>query len=191
MSANFLSDLGMTVAYNRQRNWLGAGLFVASLLLLVVGLGHTVVRIARRLSDHPAAQRWARAAVVASALAAFAFAGVAVTPENQFMAVHVAFTQWAWRIMPVVAGLLAVASFRSPGMPQNVGPSWLIVTFLLAGYALFLEWGPSVATANGLAAQVIAQKTIAVVVLTALLFVSHALDRPPMVVAGGDVSRAD
>ena len=38
-AANFLSDLGMTVAHNGESNRRGGMLFVASLLTLVIGLG--------------------------------------------------------------------------------------------------------------------------------------------------------
>jgi hypothetical protein len=180
LSENFLSDLGMTVAYDHRPNRLGAGLFVISLLLLVIGLGHAVVRIVRRLADHPAARGWARAGALSGLLACVAFAGVAVTPENRVMAVHVAFTLWGWRIVPIGAALLALASFRIPGLRARVGPAWLIMALLLAGYAAFLAWGPSLTTALGLVAQVIAQKVAAVVTLAALLFVSHEVDRWPI-----------
>jgi hypothetical membrane protein len=180
LSENFLSDLGMTVAYDHRPNRLGAGLFVLSLLLLVVGLGSTVARIARRLAEHPAARGWTGAAVSCGLLACVAFAGVAVTPENRVMAVHMAFTQWAWRIMPGVAGFLAVASFRSRGLRRRVGWAWLILALLLASYAAFLAWGPSVTAPDGLAAQVIAQKIAAAVTLLIVLFVSQEVDRLPI-----------
>ena len=183
LSRNFLSDLGMTVAYDRLPNRLGAGLFVVSLLVLVVGLGHAVTAIARNLSGHPASRRWARSAAVSSLLACVAFAGVAVTPENRAMAVHVAFTQWAWRIMPMVAALLAVGSFQVPGVRARVARVWLILAVLLASYAAILTWGPSVATADGLAFQVVAQKIVTVVVIATLLFVAREFDRQPTGVA--------
>ena len=170
LSRNFFSDLGMTVAYNREPNRLGAAFFVLSVFLLVVGLGHAVLSIARQLAAHPAARRWARSAAVALLLAGVSFAGVAVTPENRAMDMHVAFTFWGWRIVPVVAGLLAVASFHSPGLPRRVAIMWLVVTILLAAYAALLDWGPSVATVDGLVVQVIAQKAAVVIVLAAVLF---------------------
>ena len=177
LSRNFLSDLGMTVAYDGLPNRLGAGLFVVSLLVLVVGLGHAVTVIARHLSGHPASRRWARSAAVSGLLACVAFAGVAVTPENRAMAVHLAFTQWAFRIMPIAAAFLAVASFREPRVRAGVGRVWLVLAGLLASYAAILTWGPSVATAGGLVLQVVAQKIATVVVIAALLFVAREFDR--------------
>lgn len=183
LSRNFLSDLGMTVAYNHQPNRLGAGFFVLSLLLLVVGMGHAAVVVSLRLAVHPAARRWARSAAVSGLVACVAFAGVAVTPEDRVMAVHSAFTLWAWRMTPVIAGLLAVASFHSPGVRQRVAVAWLVVAGLLAGYATLLSWGPSVTTATGLVVQVVAQKIASVVVIGALLFASREIDRIPATAA--------
>src|SRR3569833_1767304 len=65
LSHNFLSDLGMTVAYNHEPNRLGAAVFVVSLLLLVVGLGSVAAVIARFLAIDAASRRWVRVAGVA------------------------------------------------------------------------------------------------------------------------------
>ena len=80
---NFLSDLGMTVAYNHEPNRVGATLFAVSLLLLVIGLGSVVVVIARFLAVDAASRRWARLSAVALLAVCVSFAGVAVTPENR------------------------------------------------------------------------------------------------------------
>src|SRR5215210_7432690 len=107
ISRNFLSDLGMTVAYNGETNRLGASLFAASLLLLIVGLGGLLVVIVRQYGVDPASRRWARAAVACGFLACAAFTGVALTPEDRVMSLHIAFTMWAFRIAPVGAVLMA------------------------------------------------------------------------------------
>lgn len=177
---NFLSDLGMTVAYDQRPNRLGATFFVLSLLLLVVGLGHAVARIASRLARHPAPRGWAIAAILPGVFVCVAFAGVAITPENQVMALHTAFTVWAWRIFPMVALFLAVASFRSPDLPPRVGTAWLLMAVLLIAYAALLAWGPTVTTPHGLVVQVVAQKVAALVAVATLLFVSEEVDRVAM-----------
>jgi hypothetical membrane protein len=179
LSRNFLSDLGMTVAYDHQLNRLGAALFVLSLLVLVAAFGYAVTAISRRLSDHPSARRWARFAAVCGLLACVAFTGVAVTPENHVMAVHVAFTLWGWRLIPIVAALLAVVSFQTTGLRARVTMVCLILTVVLASYAALLTWGPSVGSGDGLVFQVVAQKIATVVVIAALLFVTREFDRLP------------
>jgi hypothetical protein len=177
MSDNFLSDLGMTVAYDRQPNALGASLFVASLLLLVVGLGSALAAVIRLHWALPASRRWARAAAACGLFACAAFVGVAVTPENRVMALHVAFTVWAWRLVPAVAGLMAVASLQASLLRQRMTLAWSLLALLLAGYASLLTWGPSVASVDGLHVQVIAQKLATVLIVLTLLYMAYEVDR--------------
>lgn len=183
LSQNFLSDLGMTVAYNHQPNRLGAALFVIALMSLVVGLGSSLAGIARRLGSYPAARRWARSAAVCGLAACVAFAGVAVTPENRVMDMHIAFTMWGWRIVPVIAALLAVASLNVPGLGKRVAMVWFVAAILLATYAALLDWGPRVVSVDGLVFQVVAQKVATVIVLAAVLLVAREMDRAPTPVA--------
>ena len=158
MSRNFLSDLGMTVSYSGRSNSFGASLFVASLLVLVIGLGGSLAAIIRLLLADPGSRRWGRCAATFGFLACAAFAGVAVTPENRAMAIHVSFTVWAWRLVPLVAGFMALASIQSPLLRRRVALVWSLLTVLLAGYAVLIASGPSVASPEGLLVQVIAQR---------------------------------
>ena len=185
MSRNFLSDLGMTVAYNGLPNRLGASLFVASLLLLVIGLGSGLAALIRLLWADAASRRWARGAAAFGFFACAAFAGVAVTPENRVMAIHVSFTMWAWRLVPLVAGLMALASLQSSLFRRRVALAWSVLAALLAGYAALLAWGPSVASAGGLPIQVLAQKAATVFVTLALAYIAREADRAPHAIRAG------
>ena len=176
MSRNFLSDLGMTVAYNRQPNKLGASLFVASLLLLIVGLGHCLAAIIRLHWVDPASRRWARAAAVCGLFACVAFTGVAVTPENRVMAIHISFTMWGWRLVPIVAALMALASLHSSLFRRRVSLIWSLVAGVLAGYAALLAWGPNLESVDGLRAQVLAQKAATALIMLALVYVAREAD---------------
>jgi hypothetical protein len=177
LSRNFLSDLGMTVAYNHEPNRLGAACFVISLLLLVVGLGSVVGIIARFLAVDAESRRWARPAAVALLAVCVAFAGVAVTPENRLMVLHIGFTQWAWRIVPAVALFLGFASRRNARLRHRAALVWFAAALLLGAYATLLSWGPSLTQPNGLVVQVIAQKTATVVVIASLLIAAGEIAR--------------
>src|SRR6187549_855015 len=61
-SQNFLSDLGMTVAYDGRANVVGAVCFVMALSTLVVGVGGALVGFLRRYAVTVNARRFARAA---------------------------------------------------------------------------------------------------------------------------------
>src|SRR5689334_23328827 len=80
---NFLSDLGMTVAHNGEANRLGAVLFMVALLVLVVGLGGSLVGFVRLHSFTPDSRPFARLAGVVGLVVCVCFAGVALTPENR------------------------------------------------------------------------------------------------------------
>jgi hypothetical membrane protein len=182
MSQNFLSDLGMTVAYNGEPNRLGAALFVASLLLLVFGLGSCVVAIARLHRSDAASRPWVRGAAVCTLLACAAFVGVAVTPENRAMALHVSFTRWGWNLIPLISALMALAASRSAVFPRRVAFIWSAVAVLLWGYAALLMWGPAVTSTSGLLVQVLAQKVATVIVIVGVVHLARE--------AGADRARA-
>ena len=174
---NFLSDLGMTVAWDRRPNALGAALFVASLGILVLGLGGCLVGVVRVYSTSKSARRFARAAAAVGLLVCAAFVGVAVTPENRVMSLHVGVTLFAFRAFPILSFLLLIATLRSGVFPRGVSIAWAALTAVLTAYVAVLGWGPSLTTANGLTFQVVAQKIVVVVALSVFVYTSVEADR--------------
>src|SRR5262249_41845852 len=158
---NFLSDLGMTVAYNGERNRLGAACFIASLVLLVGGLGGCVVGFYRQYSSERKSRGLARAAGVVAVLVCLAFVGVAATPENLVFGLHVQLTFFAFRAFLVSAILLTIASKVYSKSPPRVWIAWTVLTIALAIYVWIQNFGPHVRDPGGLEVQVIAQKVIA------------------------------
>lgn len=182
VSQNFLSDLGMTAAYNGQPNRIGASLFVVSLLLLVIGMGGQLASITRELSHNPRSRRWARAAALCGVLACIAFTGVAFTPENRLMGLHLSFTVWGWRIVPLIAALLGVASWHTGA--RRAAATWFVASALLGAYAALGTWGPSPIEPHGLVVQVIAQKVATALVGASILAVPRMMDRSHAVPIG-------
>ena len=180
---NFLSDLGMTVAYDGRSNRLGALLFVSSLGILIVGLGSALLAIVKLHSRHPASRRLARAAAVVGVLVCASFVGVAATPENRVMALHVQFTLFAFRAFPAGALFFALASFADPAFPRRVTVAWLVLTLVLAAYVVMLGWGPNVMTTHGLGIQVAAQKIVTVCGVLLLAYQVYEADPSPYVAA--------
>jgi hypothetical protein len=177
LSRNFLSDLGMTVSYDGGSNRLGAALFILSLLILVVGLGGALLGFVRMCSDVPRARFWSRAAGFAGLLACVGFVGVAMTPENRVMALHIGFTLFAWRIVAVASLCLTFAFIHVSTFPRRVRLTWAAMTAGLFLYVALLGWGPSPATPDGLLVDVLAQKLITVIVVGALTYLSIEADR--------------
>lgn len=174
---NFLSDLGMTVAWGGQPNRLGALLFVVSLCVLVIGFGASLVGFVRLYSASPASRTLARAALAVGLGVCLAFVGVAVTPEDLAMAVHVQLTFLAFRLFPGVPLLLALSSWRSDVFPRRVGVVWALFAVVLAAYVVVLGWGPQVRAPHGLVVQVTAQKIVAIAAVLVLTYQTFEADR--------------
>jgi hypothetical membrane protein len=177
---NFLSDLGMTVAYSGVPNRLGAACFIASLALLVIGLGGCVVGFFRQYSADPKSRGLARAAAFVALVVCLAFAGVAATPENLMMGLHVQLTFFAFRAFLVSAVLFTLASRRYSAAAPRVWLAWSGLTIALAVYVWIQTWGPHVRDPGGLETQVIAQKLITIVALVVLLYQSVEANKPSL-----------
>ena len=177
VTGNFLSDLGMTVAYDGQPNRIGAALFVTSIGLLVVGMGGALAAFVRLYASTARARRFAYAAAIAGVIDCACFIGVALTPENRAMALHVAFTLAAFRILPVAALLITLAAHASPTTPPRIVTVWAALTAGLLGYVVMLQGGAWTATAAGFAAQVIAQKVVVLVMVSVVVWQSHVATR--------------
>ena len=186
LTHNYLSDLGMTVAWDGRPNRIGAALFVTSLVLLVVGMGGALAGFVRLYASNARGRRFAYAAAIAGALDCACFIGVALTPEDRAMPLHVAFTLAAFRILPVVALLITLAARATPGVPRRTAAVWGGLALVLFAYAASLQGGAWAATAMGYVAQVVAQKVVAIVMVSVVVWQSHVAMRmvaPPTPVA--------
>jgi hypothetical protein len=170
---NFLSDLGYTVAFNYQRNLAGAILFGLAVVLGVFTLGTCTVATVRVLSAASAARPFARFAAVVAVLVCVGFLGVAVTPADRLMGLHVAFTFVAFRSFPVVTTLLAAATMRDDRFRTRATAGWVVLSLVLAGVIAVRHLGPSAKTEHGLTVQVLTQKVMALAVIVVLWLESH------------------
>ena len=174
---NYLSDLGATIAHDGQPNRVGAALFVASLLVLVVGMAGVLVGLGRFYSRSPNATLPVRLAILVGAFVCACFVGVAVTPENHVLSLHVLLTKLAFRAFPAVPLLLGLAARRNPAAPTRVNVAWAAMVVLLVAYVLVLDWGPRASTPIGLVVQVTAQKIVAVGAVLLLVYQSYQAER--------------
>lgn len=177
LTQNFLSDLGMTVAYGGGGNRFGAVLFVAALSTLLVGGVLTLKPVVAELLQFPRSRPWAGAAATCVLLTCIAFTGVAFTPENRAMDMHVTFTVWGWRVIALLSLLLGVAGFRAGGAYRRVAYTGLVTGVTLAAYSALFVWGPDGQNPRGLAVHVVSQKVAAIIVLLALISLSRVAPR--------------
>ena len=146
-------------------------------MFLVIGPGTSAFALARLCSDSPRAKWWGRASALVSALACLAFLGVALTPENRVMALHVRFTYLGWELVAAGAVLMSIASANSQHCGRRIKLAWVVLAAAMLGYVGVLYVGPGPETLDGLRIQVIAQKVAAATVVAMLVYLSFEGER--------------
>ncbi|MGE5221663.1 MAG: hypothetical protein ACM3PY_04450, partial [Omnitrophica WOR_2 bacterium] len=106
---NFLSELGATVTPSGQSNTLSAVLFAAGLGLAGLGLAAFFLAFPRFFQHNLAGRLLSLTGSTFGILSAFGFIGVALTPYNLNLGLHVQFVLWAFRLFPVAVTLYILA----------------------------------------------------------------------------------
>jgi len=172
---NFLSDLGGSVAFNYQRNQVGAILFGLAMVLGVFALGTCIVASVRVLSAVARARPFARLGAVTAVLVCVGYLGVAVSPQDRLMGLHQAFSLTAVHAFPVLTMVLATATMRDNRFRRRAAVGWVVLSLVLAGFLAVGHFGPGVQTEHGLTVQVLAQKVMASSAILVLWLESHEI----------------
>jgi hypothetical protein len=143
----------------------------------VFGMGGCLVGLITVYSRNTTTRRLALAAGVIAAVVCASFIGVALTPEDRMLALHIQLTRLAFRAFPLVALLMALASRADAAVPTRATAGWALLTVILAAYVVILDWGPSTRTPSGLVVQVVAQKVVTVAAVLLIVFQTYVADR--------------
>jgi hypothetical protein len=135
------------------------------------------VGFVRLFSESPATRNLVRAAATVGVLVCVCFLGVALTPENRLLDLHVQATLFGFRLFPVVTLLLLLATLRDGRFPWRASVAWASLTCVLAAYVIVLQWGPKLTTDRGLTIQVVAQKIVALTAVLVMVYQSYEADR--------------
>jgi len=176
-SRNFISDLGNTVSFGGQPNGASAVLAVASAATVVVAILLATIGFVRLYSATRAARTLARAAGVGGAIACLAVAGVALSPGNRSLALHVLFGQTASGAVGLSALFLALASLRDGRFTRGVPAAWLALAIVVGALFLVRWGGPGITTDEGLVFHVVKQKVVAVVILLIFIYQTRQAER--------------
>ena len=167
---NFFSDLGRFRLVNGNPNTASFILFFIA--LVIAGSSLTLFFIAFRnfFMQDSINYRASLAGTGFGVAAGICFIGVAFTPYDLYLDMHVDFVFWAFRTFLVAVGIFAYVIFRQNTYPRKYGWVFLTFAFCLAGYILLLEFGPSSKTPSGMIIQATGQKMIVYIsILTAMV----------------------
>jgi len=174
-TTNYFSDLGLTWTYARLPNKVSAILFIAALTLAGVGLTLFFLAFPQFFS----ASRWGSLlsgiGSTFDAIAGICVVGVALTPANLCLGLHLAVMMWAFRTFTAAVICYTIAIFREREYPNRFGLVFLAFAVLLALYVLLLVAGPAYDSPEGTMAQAVGQKIIVYASVTGIfIIVSNA-----------------
>ena len=159
-SHNFFSDLGLRTAPNGQSN-LGSGvLFFVALTLAGLALALFSLRFRQFFLDTRRSQIISLIGALLGAGAGISFIGVAFTPADVYLEVHVQFVMWAFRLFPLAVMCFTLVLFNSAVYPRGYAYVFLVFFGLLIAYYWLLTSGPGYGTPQGMVIQVVGQKII-------------------------------
>lgn len=157
---NFFSDTGMTAAHNGLPNPVGRMLFTVATTVAGTGLVLFFAAFPEFFTRTPTSRRLAIAGTAFGIVAGVCFVGIAFTPADRLLDIHIQFVLWAFRTFPLAAFLFAAAIVVTGDYPRRYAAAFLGFGVLLVSYILLLEFGPSIRTPAGLLIQATGQKVI-------------------------------
>ncbi|KFN41423.1 hypothetical protein [Arenimonas oryziterrae] len=156
---NFFSDLGATHTYAGHRNFWSMALFVVAATvngLALMRFGNAWRAVYARRRHARGAGQLSQASLVVSGVC---FIGIAATPWDHLLSAHMNFVHAAFSLLLVYVVSLIVLQAQNR-WPRRYIALNVLYLMVLAGYVLMLFMGPTLETAAGLGAQVVAQKII-------------------------------
>jgi len=175
LTHNFLSDLGRTIVYSGEHNFLSSTLFVMGTTLACIGLIAYFLVMPAIVNRERLSQFFAQLGSLAGMICGLAFMGVGFTPHNYYPDAHIFAVKLGFQLF------LAVMLFHSMAIMKNeVGlrkkSVWIYAVFMtiLCYYIYLLNWGPPIKEGNGLVIHVIWQK-ITVLGLSTTIFVQSLM----------------
>lgn len=158
---NFFSDLGRFRLVNGQPNTASFILFFIAAILGGSGLTFFFIAFRDFFSTYQNVNYWVSlAGTIFGVVSGICFIGIAFTPYDLFLDMHVNFVFWAFRTFLIAVSAYAFVVFRQNEYPRRYG--WIFTAFaiFLAAYIVLLEFGPSAKTSSGLIIQATGQKII-------------------------------
>ena len=174
---NFLSDLGRTISFSGEINFLSAQLFNTSLILAggVFTLFYIYVWKVF-LADN---QRLL--ALIGSffgVLGGLSLIGVGLTPADLYLEIHIVCATWLFRFFFVASLCYSIVIFRHDRLENKFASGYLVFTFSILLYILISELGPDPKVSSfALALQVISQKLILFILMCSIYIQTQGLKK--------------
>ena len=165
---NFLSDLGRTMSFSGEVNFLSAQLFNTTLILagLVFAIFYLQVRKVFMAKNQ---QTLAFIGSFFGILGSFSLLGVGLTPADLYLDLHIICATWLFRFFFVASICYTLVIYRHSQFENKYALGYLIFSICILLYIIISELGPDPKVSQfALTLQVVSQKIILLILLAAI-----------------------
>ena len=174
---NFLSDLGRTLTFSGEVNFLSSQLFNMSLILVgsVFALFYLHVR---KVFNSDKQKILAFIGSFFGVLGGLSLAGVGFAPADLYLEIHIVCATWLFRFFFVASLCYSIVLFRHAQFENKFVAGYLVFTFSILLYILVSELGPDPKISQfALVLQVVSQKIILLILMAAIYMQTLGLQK--------------
>ena len=174
---NFLSDLGRTLSFSDEVNFLSAQLFNMSLILAGLIFSSFYLHVHKVFSI----DNLRTLALIGSffgVLGGLSLAGVGLTPADIYLDLHIICATWLFRFFFVASLCYSMVIFRHSQFENKYAMGYLVFTFSILLYIIISELGPSPKEVPwALTLQAVSQKMILLILMSAIYIQTMGLKK--------------
>ena len=174
---NFLSDLGRTLTFSGEINFLSSQLFNMSLILAGIVFCLFYLHV-RKVFNSDNQKILAFIGSFFGLLGGLSLMGVGLTPADLYLDIHIICANWLFRFMFVASLFYTIVIFRHPTFENKYAGGYLVFSVTILIYILISELGPGPKVSHfALVLQVISQKIILLILIVAIYIQTLGLNK--------------
>ena len=162
---NFLSDLGRTMSFSDDTNFLSSQLFNMSLIFAGSVFAMFYIHVPKVFNEHNQ-KILALTGSLFGVLGGGSLLGVGLTPADLYLELHIIFANWLFRFMFLASLFYTVVIFRHSTLNNKYAGGYLVFTISILLYIIISELGPGPKVSYfALVLQVVSQKIILLIII--------------------------
>jgi hypothetical membrane protein len=174
---NFLSDLGRTLTFSKNVNFLSSQLFNTSLIVAGVIFSLFYLNV-HKVFNSDKGKTLALIGSIFGFFGGISLAGVGLTPSDLYLNIHILCANWLFRFMFMASLFYTAVIFRHPKFEDKYASGYLIFTFSILLYILISELGPDPKlNLFALKLQVVSQKMILLIFMASIYIQTLGLQK--------------
>jgi len=172
---NFLSDLGRTLSYPGEVNFISSQLFNMAVILSGVVFANFYLHVRKIFT---AQKTLALIGSFFGVLGGLSLAGVGLTPADLYLDLHMICATWLFRFFFVASLCYSMVIFSHSKFENKYAMGYLVFTFSILLYIIISELGPDPKINHfALTVQVVSQKLILLILMTAIYIQTLGLQK--------------